>query len=90
MREEAERLVREYGWVIAADNDDYRRVVRSPLPKHIFEVRVIEFLVKMGVIVICAGGGGIPTIYSRDGSTVKALSKNLANSFDKQHIVSFS
>jgi carbamate kinase len=48
MREEAERLAREHGWVIAADNDDYRRVVRSPLPKHIFEIRVIEFLVKMG------------------------------------------
>lgn len=67
-REEAERLARERGWAIAPDNERYRRVVPSPLPKHIFEIRVIEFLVKMGVIVICAGGGGIPTVYRPDGS----------------------
>jgi len=69
-KEEAERLARERGWAIAPDNDKYRRVVPSPLPKHIFEIRVIEYLVKMGVIVICAGGGGIPTIYCPDGSLI--------------------
>jgi carbamate kinase len=67
-REEAERLSRERGWVIAPDNDRYRRVVPSPFPKHIFELKVIEFLVKAGVVVICAGGGGIPTVYRLDGS----------------------
>jgi len=69
-KEEAERLSRERGWAIAPDNDKYRRVVPSPLPKHIFEIRVIELLVKMEVIVICAGGGGIPTIYRPDGSLI--------------------
>jgi carbamate kinase len=69
-REEAERMARERGWSIAQDNDHYRRVVPSPRPKHIFEIRVIERLVQMGVIVICAGGGGIPTIYRKDGSLV--------------------
>lgn len=69
-REEAERLARQFGWAIAADNDCYRRVVPSPLPKHIFEIRVIEFLVQMGVIVISAGGGGIPTVYRPDGSLI--------------------
>jgi carbamate kinase len=69
-KEEAERLSMERGWAIAPDNDKYRRVVPSPLPRHIFEIRVIEFLVKMGVIVICAGGGGIPTIYRPDGSLI--------------------
>jgi len=69
-REEAERLARERGWSIAPDGDNYRRVVPSPLPKHIFEIRVIEFLIKMGAIVICAGGGGIPTVYREDWSLV--------------------
>lgn len=69
-REEAERLAREHGWTIALDNDHYRRVVPSPLPKHIFEINVIELLVKAGVIVICVGGGGIPTAYRQDGSLV--------------------
>jgi len=61
--EQAERLKRERGWAMAPDNDKFRRVVPSPLPKHIFEIKVIELLVKNGVIVICAGGGGIPTVY---------------------------
>ncbi len=62
-REQAERLAQEKGWAMAPDNDKFRRVVPSPLPKHIFEIDSIKLLVKNGVIVICAGGGGIPTIY---------------------------
>ena len=68
--EEAEQLARTRGWAIAPDNDRYRRVVPSPLPKHILEIRVIETLVQVGVIVICAGGGGIPVVYRQDGSMV--------------------
>jgi carbamate kinase len=62
-REQADRLAKERGWAMAPDNDKFRRVVPSPLPQHIFEIKVIEMLVKNGVIVICAGGGGIPTVY---------------------------
>lgn len=68
--EEAKHLAGTRGWAIAPDNDHYRRVVPSPLPKHIFEIRVIEMLVQNGVIVICAGGGGIPVVYRPDGSLV--------------------
>jgi carbamate kinase len=66
-REEAERLAREHGWTIGPDNDMYRRLVPSPRPKRIFEIRVVEWLLERGVIVICTGGGGIPTKLSRDG-----------------------
>ncbi len=62
-REQADRLAQEKGWVMAPDNDKFRRVVPSPLPRHIFEIDAIKLLVNNGVIVICAGGGGIPTIY---------------------------
>jgi carbamate kinase len=41
-------------------------VVASPQPKRIFEIRPIDLLVRSGVIVICAGGGGIPTMYVPD------------------------
>ncbi len=71
-REQAERLSKERGWALAPDNDKYRRVVPSPLPKHIFEIKVIEMLVKNGVIVICAGGGGIPTVY-REGRILEGV-----------------
>jgi carbamate kinase len=64
---EAERLAAEKGWSIAADGDQFRRVVASPRPTRIFEIRPIKWLLEKGCIVICAGGGGIPTLYGTDG-----------------------
>lgn len=64
---EAERLAAEKGWAIAPDGDKYRRVVASPRPKRIFEIRPVKWLLEKGCIVICAGGGGIPTIYTASG-----------------------
>ncbi|MBV6752378.1 carbamate kinase [Pseudomonas chlororaphis] len=64
---EAERLAAEKGWSIAPDGDKFRRVVASPKPKRIFEIRPIKWLLDKGSIVICAGGGGIPTMYGEDG-----------------------
>jgi carbamate kinase len=69
-QEEAERLAREHGWTIGLDNGHYRRLVASPRPKRIFELRVVEWLLERGVIVICTGGGGIPTILTPDGVLV--------------------
>jgi len=65
--ETAERLKATSGWVIAADGDKFRRVVASPKPKRIFEIGPIRSLVDHGTIVICAGGGGIPTMYDEHG-----------------------
>ena len=62
-KEEAERLAKEKDWSIAKDGDKYRRVVPSPLPRRIFEIRPVKWLLEKGSIVICAGGGGIPTYY---------------------------
>ena len=62
-KEDAERLAKERGWSIAPDGDRFRRVVASPRPKHIFEIRPVRWLLEHGTIVICAGGGGIPTCY---------------------------
>jgi len=69
-REEAERLAREHGWTVGADNGLYRRLVPSPRPQRIFEIRVVKWLVDQGVIVICTGGGGIPTMLTPDGVLV--------------------
>lgn len=63
----AERLAASSGWSIAPDGDKFRRVVASPKPKRIFEIGPIRTLVRDGTIVICAGGGGIPTTYDEDG-----------------------
>ena len=57
----AHALAREKGWVFKRDGDRLRRVVPSPAPKRIFEIRPIRWLLEHGTVVICAGGGGIPT-----------------------------
>ncbi|QYD73825.1 carbamate kinase [Paraburkholderia edwinii] len=62
-KEEALRLAEEKGWSIAQDGNSYRRVVASPRPQRIFEIRPVKWLLEKGTVVICAGGGGIPTCY---------------------------
>lgn len=67
---EARQLARERGWSVARDGEAFRRVVPSPQPRRIFELGVIELLVAQGVIVICAGGGGIPVVRTAAGGLV--------------------
>jgi carbamate kinase len=69
-KDQADELVKERGWVVKQDGPHWRRVVASPLPKRIFEINVIRMLIEQDVIVICAGGGGIPTKYLEDGTIV--------------------
>jgi carbamate kinase len=60
---DAAQLAAERGWTFKADGGSMRRVVPSPAPKRIFEHRPIRWLLEQGCVVICAGGGGIPTAY---------------------------
>jgi carbamate kinase len=60
---DATRLKAEKGWAMKRDGDKWRRVVASPVPKRIFEMRPIKWMLEKGTIVIAAGGGGIPTVY---------------------------
>jgi carbamate kinase len=63
---EADRLAQEKSWVFKQDGNKWRRVVPSPLPKRIFEIRPIKWLLEKNTVVICTGGGGIPTMYLPD------------------------
>ena len=63
-KDEADALAAEKGWIVKADGEHWRRVVPSPKPKRIFEIRPMRWLIEQGVVVICAGGGGIPTMYA--------------------------
>ena len=65
---DARKLEDEHGWAFALDGDRWRRVVPSPVPTRIFEHRPIKWLLERGTIVICAGGGGIPTMYEQNGT----------------------
>jgi len=62
--EDAAALENEKGWTFKPDGDSMRRVVPSPVPKRIFGLETIEVLLRDGAVVICAGGGGIPVMYT--------------------------
>ena len=68
--EQARRIAAERGWQVARDGDRWRRVVASPEPVRIPDLKILRFLVDQGVIVICAGGGGIPVVRRPDGSMI--------------------
>jgi carbamate kinase len=65
--ESALRLARASGWSMAPDGAGFRRVVPSPEPKRIIELNAIRRLVAAGLIVICAGGGGVPVVHTAGG-----------------------
>jgi carbamate kinase len=63
-KDEADRSAAlEPSWVFKQDGHWWRRVVPSPQPQRIFELQPIIWLLERGAVVICAGGGGIPTMY---------------------------
>jgi len=64
---EALALAELRGWAIAVDGTGFRRVVPSPKPLRILEVDAVRLLVGAGVVVICAGGGGIPVVVDPSG-----------------------
>jgi carbamate kinase len=82
-RETAEALVADRGWSVAPDGAGFRRVVASPEPRRIFELRPIRQLLESGTVVVCAGGGGIPTVYDerrRLHGVEAVIDKDLASS----------
>lgn len=87
--ETAERLRSVSGWSIAADGPGFRRVVASPKPRRIIEIDPIRRLVEQGTLVICAGGGGIPTSYDDAGmlhGVEAVIDKDLASALLAQQL----
>jgi len=71
-RRKAEKYRKERRWTVAEDaGRGWRRVVPSPMPVRIIEQDAIKTLVDKGVVVIAAGGGGIPVI--KEKSKLKGI-----------------
>lgn len=66
-KETADALAAEKGWAFRPDGATWRRVVPSPEPRRILEIEPITWLLERGAVVICAGGGGIPTMVPSSG-----------------------
>ncbi|MBQ9546828.1 MAG: carbamate kinase [Bacteroidales bacterium] len=67
-KEEAEKLHEETGAIYKEDpkGNGWRKVVASPRPKRINNIKIIKHLVKGGNVVVTVGGGGIPVIEEND------------------------
>jgi carbamate kinase len=68
-KDDADALAADKGWEFRQDGAAWRRVVPSPKPRRILEIQPITWLLEHGVVVICAGGGGIPTMYPLSGQS---------------------
>jgi carbamate kinase len=69
-KEEADQLAAKKGWVYKAEikhEGGFRRVVPSPMPKHIMNWEVIERNARAGTIIISVGGGGVPVYVDEKG-----------------------
>jgi len=70
---EARRLADANGWVVRPDGAHWRRVVPSPTPRRIVEVQGVNLLLAAGYLVVCAGGGGIPTVFDASGEVLSGV-----------------
>ena len=84
-REQADRLAESKGWSFHPDGDGVRRVVPSPRPQRIIGLRPIEWLIERGCVVICAGGGGIPTMHTDDPVPAGRRLVGIEGVIDKDH-----
>lgn len=64
---QARKLAAAHGWELRKDGARWRRVVPSPEPSELLDLPSIRLLLATGVIVVCAGGGGVPVVRTGAG-----------------------
>ncbi len=85
----ARRFGKERNWQVALDGDRWRRVVASPVPIEIIQMEVISMLAARNVVVICAGGGGVPVVRDAVGMLTgieAVIDKDLASALVARNV----
>lgn len=70
-RGRAQALEKSRGWELdMIPGQGYQRVVPCLTPKRIVEANSIRYLFDQGLVVVCAGGGGIPVSIDNNGDII--------------------
>ena len=70
---ESQQIAADKHWTMAADGNAFRRVVASPKPLRVMGIDSIRWLLQHDVLVIAAGGGGIPVAKGADGHSMQGI-----------------
>jgi len=87
---EAAEMAAKTGWFFAEDSGrGWRRMVASPKPKKILDLKTIDALLDAGVIPIACGGGGVPVLHGDNGhwtGVAAVIDKDLTSAMLAAHL----
>ena len=87
---DARDMAQKTGWHFAEDSGrGWRRMVASPKPKKILDLKTIDALLDAGVIPIACGGGGIPVLHGANGhwtGVAAVIDKDLTSAMLAAHL----
>lgn len=87
---DAADMAAKTGWYFAEDSGrGWRRMVASPKPKKILDLKTIDALLDAGVIPIACGGGGVPVLHGDNGhwtGVAAVIDKDLTSAMLAAHL----
>ncbi len=87
---QAQEMATSTGWFFAEDSGrGWRRMVASPRPRKILDLKTVDALMEAGVIPIACGGGGIPVVLGADGhwnGVAAVIDKDLTSAMLAAHL----
>ncbi|MBL8341528.1 MAG: carbamate kinase [Rubrivivax sp.] len=87
---EAQQMAAATGWTMAEDSGrGWRRIVSSPKPQRILDLKTVDALLDAGVVPIACGGGGVPVVRGADGrwnGVAAVIDKDLTSALLAAHL----
>ena len=87
---DARAMAAATGWNVGEDSGrGWRRMVASPRPRKILDLKTIDALLDAGVIPIACGGGGVPVVLTEQGhwsGVAAVIDKDLTSAMLAAHL----